>query len=151
MTDERPFFVEVVDPSRTRALRRDVLRPDHGPDDPIPGDDLPDAVHIGALDFAHVVLGTCFVVPAPCPWPVDRPPPHWRLRSMATAPDQRGRGIGAALLGAAADYVRGAAGTLLWCHARDVAVGFYAARGWHAEGELFTAHGLPHRRMWIAL
>ena len=143
--------MEVVDPSRTRALRRAVLRPALGPEDPLPGDDIPDAVHIGALDDAHMVLGTCFVYPAPFPWPVPLPTPQWRLRSMATVADRRSEGIGRAVLSGAQDYVAGAGGRSLWCHARETAVGFYAANGWHAEGDLFVENDLPHRAMWITL
>jgi GNAT superfamily N-acetyltransferase len=128
-----------------------VLRPALGPDDPLPGDDIPEAVHIAALDDFHVVLGTCFVYPAPWPWPGELPSPQWRLRSMATAPDERGRGIGQAVLLGAHDYVDGAGGRLLWCHARDTAVGFYTANGWLTEGDPFVEHGLPHRRMWTTL
>jgi GNAT superfamily N-acetyltransferase len=144
-------YVEVVDPARTRALRRAVLRPHFGPDDALPGDDIPEAVHIGALGTMWDVVGTCFVYPATCPWPVPAPAPHWRLRSMATAPDQRGRGIGAAVLRGAEDYVIGAGGTVLWCHARETAAGFYAAHGWQIEGGQFVENDLPHRAMWIAL
>ena len=145
------FFVEVVDPSRTRTLRRAVLRPALRPEDPLPGDDIPDAVHIGALDDAHVVLGTCFVYPAPFPSRVPLPTPQWRLRSMATAADRRGQGIGRAVLSGAQEYVAGAGGRSMWCHARETAVGFYAANGWHAEGDLFVENELPHRAMWITL
>jgi GNAT superfamily N-acetyltransferase len=145
------FFVEVVDPSRTRALRRAVLRPALRSEDPLPGDDIPDAVHIGALDDAHVVLGTCLVYASPFPWPVALPIPQWRLRAMATAADRRGQGIGRAVLQGAQDYVAGAGGRSLWCHARETAVGFYAANGWHAEGDLFVENELPHRAMWITL
>ena len=145
------FFVEVVDPSRTRALRQAVLRPALRPEDPLPGDDIPDAVHIGALDAAHVVLGTCFVYASLFPWPVALPIPQWRLRAMATAADRRGQGIARAVLQGAQDYVAGAGGRSLWCHARETAVGFYAANGWHAEGDLFVENELPHRAMWITL
>lgn len=145
------FFVEVVDPSRTRALRRAVLRPALRPEDPLPGDDIPDAVHIGALDDAHIVLGTCFVYASLFPWPVALPIPQWRLRAMATATDRRGQGIGRAVLQGAQDYVAGAGGRSLWCHARETAVGFYAANGWHVEGDFFVENELPHRAMWITL
>jgi GNAT superfamily N-acetyltransferase len=89
--------VEVVDPERTRQLRRAVLHPNLAPDDPLPGVELADAVHIAALDDDGTVLGTCFIFPAPCPWrPNDRP--SWRLRQMATKPSRRGSGLGAAML-----------------------------------------------------
>jgi GNAT superfamily N-acetyltransferase len=143
--------VELVDPARTRSLRRRVLRPGLSPDEPLPGDDRPDAVHIAALD-GWVVVGTCFVFRDPCPWrPADEP--AWHLRQMATAPDRRGEGVGTAVLRYAADYVRAAGGVLVWANARETAGGFYAAHGWLAEGGTFTdtEHTIPHRRMWLPL
>jgi GNAT superfamily N-acetyltransferase len=139
--------LELVDPSRTRSLRRRVLRPHLTPDDPLPGDDLVDAVHIGALDD-WVVVGTCFVFPEPCPWRPERP--AWHLRQMATAPDRRGEGIGAAVLNFACDYAHAAGARLIWCNARATAVGFYAGQGWQSQAERFmdAQHTEPHERMW---
>ena len=82
--------VEVVDPARTRELRRSVLRPHVPPDAPLPGDDLSDAIHLGAV-VDGAVLSTCFVFAEACPWrPADGP--AWHLRQMATAPEARGQG-----------------------------------------------------------
>ncbi len=142
--------VELVDPLRTRSLRRRVLRPLLTPYDPLPGDDQPDAVHIAALD-GWVVAGTCFVFPQP--YPGRDGEPAWQLRQMATAEDRRGEGIGAAVLGFAADYVRAAGGRLIWANVRAEAVGFYAHEGWKSEGVRFLGdeHATPHERMWREL
>lgn len=144
------IHVELVDPLRTRSLRRRVLRPHLTPYDPLPGDDQPDAAHIAALDD-WVVVGTCFVFPERCPWRDEQP--AWHLRQMATAPDRRGEGIGAAVLGFAADYVSAAGGALIWCNARVTAIGFYAGQGWQSQGVPFTdaEHTVPHERMWRVL
>jgi GNAT superfamily N-acetyltransferase len=140
--------VEVADQARTRELRRAVLRPNLGADDPLPGDELANAVHIAATD-GETVVGTCFVHPAPCPW---RPgeSPSWRLRQMATAPDRRGAGIGAAVLAAAIDVVAARGGGTFWLEARERAVPLYARHGFEAEGGIFTDewHPTPHQRMW---
>jgi predicted GNAT family N-acyltransferase len=138
--------VGVVAEPRTRDLRRAVLRPHLGPGDPLPGDDLPFGVHIGAVDDDGTLVGTCFVYPDPCPWQPDAV--AWHLRQMATAPDRRGKGVGAAVLQAAVDHVRDQNAALIWCHARETAVSFYAAHGFRGHGEVFTEHGLPHLRMW---
>jgi GNAT superfamily N-acetyltransferase len=139
----------VVSAERTRELRRAVLRPQLAPGDPLPGDDLPAGVHIGAEDDDGTVVGTCFVYPDPCPW---RPglTGTWHLRQMATAPERRGEGIGTAVLEAAVEHVRAQDAPLLWCHARETAVGFYAAHGFLSYGEVFIdpEHPIPHLRMW---
>jgi len=146
-----PIRVGVVDQTRTRELRRTVLRPGLPPDAPLPGDELPDAVHLAAVD-GEQVIGTCFLYPEPCPWLPDRSG-AWHLRQMATAEDRRGQGVGAAVLTAAMREARARGGELLWCHARESAVWFYRRYGLRPHGEVFTddRHPIPHRRMWREL
>ncbi len=142
---------EVVPEALTRELRRSVLRPYLPPGAPLPGDDVPTAVHLAVvLDGAAV--GTCFVYPEACPWHAEVDG-AWHLRQMATAPEQRGRGIGAAVLAGAEAVAREHSAPLLWCHARASAETFYAAYGWTAVGEVFTdeRHTIPHRRMQLPL
>jgi GNAT superfamily N-acetyltransferase len=145
--------VGVVDPAATRELRRTVLRPDHAPGDALPGDDLPGGVHIGVRDDDGTVLGTCVVFPDPCPWLLPDAQDAWRLRQMATAPDRRGQGIGALVLDGAVDYVRAQCAPLIWCHARETAVGFYARHGFTGFGEIFIdpEHPIPHLPMYREL
>ena len=140
--------VGVVDPAATRELRRTVLRPGRAPGDPLPGDDLPDAVHLGAWDDDGRMLGTCFVYADPCPWRPELAG-AWHLRQMATVPDRRGEGIGARVLAAALDQVRARGAPLLWCHARATAAAFYARHGFERVGEVFidAEHPIPHLRM----
>jgi GNAT superfamily N-acetyltransferase len=140
--------VLVVDGLQSRELRRSVLRPRLSPDAPLPGDDLPDAIHLGAFDGSSL-LSTCFVSAESCHWQPDRP--AWRLRSMATDPGARGTGAGRAVLRAAAATARSHGAELLWCGAREDAVGFYQRCGWQLHGERFTTEYGPHRYMWIDL
>jgi GNAT superfamily N-acetyltransferase len=144
-----------VEPAATRELRRLVLRPHLAPDAPLPGDSLSAGVHIGATDDAGRVVGTCLVYPDPCHWLSEHPgAAHaWHLRQMATAPERRGTGIGSAVLAAAVEYVRARGAGLLWCHARESAVGFYARNGFTPHGELFidAEHPIPHLRMYHEL
>jgi GNAT superfamily N-acetyltransferase len=143
------MLVGVVEADETRELRRTVLRPHRAPGEPLPGDDLAVGTHIGARDDDGVVVGTCFVFPDPCPWRADAVD-AWRLRQMATAPDRRGEGIGSAVLDAAIEWLRGQGASLVWCHAREGAVEFYARRGFRAHGAIFIdrEHPIPHLRMW---
>ena len=143
---------EIVDPSATRRLRHDVLRPELSMDAPLPGDELRDAVHVGATDDDGTVLCTCFVYPDPCPWLPERDG-AWHLRQMATLPAHRGQGLGAGVVSAAVDLVLDRGAGLLWCNAREPAVAFYARQGFRAEGAAFTddTHRIPHLRMWREL
>jgi predicted GNAT family N-acyltransferase len=139
---------EIVDPSTTRELRRAVLRPEAAPGDRLPGDDLTGAIHVGAVTDEDIVVCTCFVYSDPCPWLPDRPD-GWHLRQMATAPAYRSRGLGGGVLEQAVELVLVRGAGLLWCNAREPAVGFYARHGFVAVGEIFTdeRHRIPHRRM----
>ena len=140
--------VEAVDGARTRELRREVLRPHLRARDPLPGDDLPGAVHIAALD-GDTVVGTCFVFPSPCPWRPDAEG-SWRLRQMATVPSRRGTGVGADVLVGAIDAVAKHGGALLWLEARERAVSLYARYGFLREGGIYTdeRHRIRHQNMW---
>jgi GNAT superfamily N-acetyltransferase len=141
-------IAEVVDPARTRELRRAVLRPQLPRDAPLPGDELPGAIHLGVV-VDGVVLSTCFVFVEPCPWYPDHAP-AWHLRQMATAPEARGQGLGGAVLDAAIELARSRGGRLLWANVREAAIGFYARHGLRGHGEVFTdeRHPIPHLRMW---
>jgi GNAT superfamily N-acetyltransferase len=141
------MLVRIVDATSTRELRRSVLRPNLEAGAPLPGDDLPGAVHFGAVDDDGTVACTCFLYRDPCPWRPDEPARH--LRQMATLPDRRGQGLGAAVIAAAVQYASEAGARILWCNARASAAGFYARLGFVAHGDVFTdeRHSIPHFRM----
>lgn len=142
--------VEVVDEALTRELRRTVLRPNLPPDAVLPGDELTTAVHVGAVDEGGTVLCTCFIYPDPPPWQADRAG-GWHLRQMATLPEQRGRGLGALVVDTAARHARERGGTLLWCNARESAIGFYLRQGFRPHDGMFVEHQIPHQRLWREL
>jgi GNAT superfamily N-acetyltransferase len=149
---DRDVRVLVVDPQTTRELRRSVLRPLAGPDDPLPGDDRTDAVHFAALAMADAddvtVRSTCFVFPDP--WPPAPNEPAWHLRQMATDPEHRGQGAGAAVMRAVIAYVAREGGGILWCHAREAAFGFYERHGFRPDGDVHPSGepAIAHQYMW---
>lgn len=140
--------VRMISPQESRELRRSVLRPQLPVDAPLPGDDLVGAIHLGAFDGSTLV-STCLVFPESCPWQPVRS--AWRLRSMATAATLRGSGYGALVLTEAARTARSRSGEILWCLARETAIGFYARHGWLSYGTLFDTDYGPHQRMWLEL
>lgn len=141
--------VGVVDGASTRQLRRAVLRPHLGPDDPLPGDELPNATHVAAVDDDARVIATCFGYREPCPWrPGER---AWRLRQMATDPQHRGEGWGAAITTELARLATADEATVLWCHARRYAVPFYEHCGFRPHGPDFIENDIPHVAMWRPL
>lgn len=147
------MIVRIVDGAATRELRRAVLRPGWPVGSPMHGDDNPQAVHFGAFDDAGQLAGCCLVLPRAYPYRPDEPA-AWQLRGMATVPQRRGQGIGAAVLAAAVGELAGRGARLVWCEARTTAVPFYARHGFATQGPEFPhqdSGGVPHYRMWRAL
>lgn len=142
-------MIRRVDALTIRPLRRAILRPTRPPEASVYAqDDETGTVHLAAYDDGGDVVG-CVTVFAQ---QTDDEPLAWRLRGMATTPEARGQGVGAALLAAAIDAVRAAGAPLLWCNARESAEGFYARYGFVPVGELFEVPVAgPHRRMLLTL
>ena len=142
-----PVSVEQVRVEVTWPLRAEVLRPGRSPRDvAFPGELDPAAGHFAAFADNRIV-GVAGVLPEPEP---DGPDPTgiWRLRGMAVAPAQRGRGIGGLLLERVRDHVARTGGGLMWCNARVSAQRFYAAAGWVMIGEPWEDPDIgPHVRM----
>jgi GNAT superfamily N-acetyltransferase len=117
-----------------------------------PGDDHPDALHAAVRDPGPggPVVGIATV--APEGHPSDPRPGDWRLRGMATAPEVRGRGLGALLLTACLEHARARGGDRVWCNARVTAEGFYLRGGFLPEGARFDIPDIgPHVVMSIGL
>lgn len=140
--------VEQVDAATTHPLRGSVLRP--GRPVEIPGDDDAGTLHLAARLPDGRVVGVVRFHPADCPWqPAER---AWQLRGMATDPEVRGAGAGRALV--AEGLVRLAAldADLVWCDARQAAVGFYERMGFTVVTDPYDVPGVgPHRGMVVEL
>jgi GNAT superfamily N-acetyltransferase len=134
--------------AESRELRRSVLRPHLPSGSELPGEDQAGVVHLGAFE-GQALLSACLIFPEQCPWlPGER---AWRLRSMATDPQHRRGGAGTALLDEARRIVDADGASVLWCHAREPAAGFYLRHGWTPVGEVFDNDLGPHRRMQLWL
>ena len=138
---------ELVDPDLTVELRQRVLRPHETQAEVAAQSAVPGSLAVAVIDEGRVV--SCVLAqPEPCP---DLPDlaAAWRLRGMATDPDHRGRGLGAAVLDRVLGEVarRGADG--VWCNARTPARSLYERGGFQAVGEPWDDADIgPHVRMW---
>ena len=65
-------------------------------------------------------------------------PNQFRLRGMATMAEHQGQGLSSALLRTAFPVIKQNQSTLLWCNAREKAMGFYSKVGFVASGEHFS-------------
>jgi GNAT superfamily N-acetyltransferase len=128
--------VHPVDPTLTRPLRRRVLRP-HESLEELASHEPPGVHAVGAFD-GDELIAVGFVCP-------DRKPGDWRVRGMATLPEHRGRGAGAAILDALVEHARSQGATRVWCNARTPALSLYARAGFEPESGEFEIPGIgPH-------
>jgi predicted GNAT family N-acyltransferase len=97
----------------------------------------PEALHIVAYAEGRLV-GTCRLV-------FDDG--IARLGRMAVERDQRGRGIGAAILAEAEREARAAGATKIRLHAQTDARSLYERSGFGVRGEEFLEEGIPHVTM----
>ena len=130
-----PWRVLVVDAEAVRPLRGEVLRPGRAlAERSFAGDDAPDTLHLAAR-VGERIVAIASVMCEDCPRVASAR--AWRIRGMATAPEMRGRGIGAVLLARCEQHARDLGGTLLWCNARVRARRLYERAGLHVVGEPF--------------
>ena len=128
---------------RTRELRREVLRP-HQTLEQVAHSEAAGAFAVGALDAGELV-GCGFVVP-------DGEPGAWRIRSMATRPDARGRGNGTAVLAELIAHASAQGARRIWCNARTPARSLYERAGLRVTSEEFDLPEIgPHYVMELRL
>lgn len=129
-----------------RPLRQEVLRPGHTHEALVfSGDEDPETLH-ASISVEDTVVGVASVLHDP--HPNDPRPGDWRIRGMATSPEQRNLGIGAALLAACEAHARDHGATRLWCNARVRARAFYERGGLIVEGGAFEIPTIgPHYLM----
>jgi ribosomal protein S18 acetylase RimI-like enzyme len=147
---DRVSVAQPISAAATRPLRQAVLRPHQSADELVwPGDDAPEALHLGISDQAGLV-GVASIAPEPLPG--DARAGAWRVRGMAVRPECRRSGCGRALLEAALAHARSRGGSTVWCNARTPAVPFYRAHGFETRGEEFELPQIgPHYLMWRPL
>ena len=97
----------------------------------------PEATHLVALENGRVI-GTCRIVLR------GR---SARLGRLAVEAPERRRGVGAAILQAAADAARDAGATEIDLHAQTYARSLYERAGYRERGKEFVEEGIPHVAM----
>lgn len=116
-----------------------MLRPNGTLDDCIfQGDNDELTFHLGAFVDKKLVSVASFYFEKNEKFPDQN---QYRLRGMATLPEFQGQGLSSALLRTAFPVIKQNQCTLLWCNAREKAIGFYENVGFKPHGELFS---IPH-------
>jgi GNAT superfamily N-acetyltransferase len=135
--------VEPIPVSGTRSLRRSVLRP-HEPAEAIASHEPPGAFAFAAFE-GEALIAVGLVGP-------EGEPGSWRVRGMATEPEARCRGAGAAVLAALLECAREHGATRVWCNARIGAVTLYQRAEFEIVSERFEIPEIgPHYRMELVL
>lgn len=107
------------------------------------GDELPTTRHFAALRDGKVIACATLLL---SPW---QDKPAWQLRGMAVDAGLQRQGVGRALLEEIERSVREESDLpMMWCNARETAVGFYRGMGWEIVGERFDIPTAgPHFKM----
>jgi ribosomal protein S18 acetylase RimI-like enzyme len=131
------FDVREISPAESRPLRQAVLRPHQTLED-LASHESGDAFAVGAFeDEALVAVGLVM--------PEGDPPGSWRVRGMATAPEARGRGAGAAVLEALVRHATEAGATRIWASVRTPAQSLYMRAGFRVISDEFELPEIgPH-------
>lgn len=130
--------MEQVPPDAVLELRARVLRPGRPIGDAVfPGDG--EGVHFAAFDEEGRIVGVASLLTEAAPRDAS---PARRVRGMAVLEASRGVGVGGKLLSAALAMADGEGCALVWCAARERAVGLYARHGFIAVGEAYEIPGI---------
>lgn len=131
----------------THDLRWRILRGSR-PDAPVafPEDGRPGAFHLAVRHDDTILAVASFSTEATPHRPGRK---AVRLRGMAVDWPYQHHGLGRLLVTTVIDRLRGEGVDVLWCNARDSAVGFYSRLGFEVVGEGFVLpeSGIAHHVM----
>ena len=105
-----------------------------------------DTFHLGYIKNNKIVVCTTFY---PESTQKIKSSNSFRLRGMATHPDERRKGLGRDVMQKAFQELYKKGCDILWCNARLIAVDFYKSIGFKTKGELFDITDIgPHYFMY---
>lgn len=139
-----------IGPDDTWPLRQKLLRPGRPLDEvKFEGDDDEQTFHLGAFIDNKLVSVASFYYQKHLELEGDH---HYRLRGMATHPDHQCKGLSRELLNVAFPIIKQNFCSLVWCNAREEAIGFYEKAGFSVKRGPFEIEGIgPHYLMYKSL
>lgn len=142
--------IQFIKAKDTWPLRQLVLRPGQPIEEcDFPNDRNPDGFHLGAEEQGSIIAIGSFY---PERHDALKGWKQYRLRGMATHPDHRGQGHAAKLLRFGIGHLKDQRADLLWCNARESAVGFYKDLGFVRQGTPFLIEGIGmHELLFLRL
>lgn len=139
-----------INATDTYRIRHQVLRPNGTLKDcEFKGDKDDLTFHLGAFVEKKLVSVASFYFEK---HPDIEGQYQFRLRGMATLPEHRAHGHSSALLRTAFPLIKQNLCQVLWCNAREVAIGFYENIGFKKHGHIFEVPETgPHQLMSIVI
>lgn len=145
------MYAKIILPVQTYPLRHQVLWPHIKleQDCIITIDHRKEAIHLGVfIDDQLVSICSLFEMK-------NEKFSHkkqYRLRAMATHPEYRGQNAGRTLVEFAIKILQEKKYDILWCDAREVALGFYSKIGFRIEGDWYNVPNVGrHKTMFFEL
>ena len=136
------YTIQPIHAEDARHLRRTILRPNL-PLETIfyPGDDAGETLHVGAF-VGDVLVGVCTILQEALPGENDIG--AWRMRGVAVNVQQRGQGIGRALMEVCIAHAESYGASYVWANGRTSALPVYAALGFTVQGDEYVSETGPH-------
>jgi GNAT superfamily N-acetyltransferase len=136
------YTIQPISAEIARHLRRKILRPNLPYETCIyPGDNAENTFHAGAF-LNSVLVGVCTVLQEAQTGVSDCG--AWRLRGVAVDPQQRGKGIGRALIESCIIHAEAYGSTYVWANGRSTALPVYTALGFSVVGDEYVTDTGPH-------
>ncbi len=112
-------------------------------------DDRDDAIHIGAI-VNDEIISVCSLFQMSSNL-LDYQN-QYRLRAMATDPNMRGKSAGKLIVKHAIELLKKNKHDVLWCDARQIAIGFYEKLGFQGSGHFYEVKNIGlHQLMYFPL
>ncbi|MFT4678441.1 MAG: putative GNAT family N-acyltransferase [Litorivivens sp.] len=139
--------VKIIQSEETRPLRFKVLWQHKANEEScvLDIDTRRDAIHIGAFEQGNLVsVASLFQMNNNA---LDHEK-QYRLRAMASDPDFSGKGAGREVVLFSINLLREQGNDVLWCDAREVALGFYEKLGFKVLSDWYEVPEIgPHKLM----
>lgn len=112
-------------------------------------DDMEGTFHVGAFKKKELVSIGTFLIQRNEKFKEEQ---QYRLRAMATSPVVRGENFGKKVIEFAIQELRNRKVDLLWCDAREIALGFYEKMGFTVVGDFYDVPQIgPHKLMYYKI
>lgn len=141
--------IRIIDTESTYPLRIEILRKGIALDYKFVGDEEKNTFHIGAfIEEECVGIASCMKKEHA----LFKGENVYQLRGMAVKKDIQKTGIGKEIVLKTEEILKERNASMVWCNAREIAVGFYEKLGYKTIGEKFQIPKVgPHYVMFKSL